>query len=402
MPVPDEEQNALLRDITRSPQFVGARLRIDLLKYLFDRRYLKEGASTKQILDDLLPHLKGSDTAPKGKESTNRYEDGLSAVRHQCRDLREALIHYNTSEAGRRQRWRCELPRALPREGYKLRLINQEKVRPVTLGFWWAHLRPIRDIKVIYNEPLFYRSAASMVFRFVDTKMDEMNAELAVQRLKQDHPDLYTEGVYATRPYLLTGEIEARDCLDEWFAGATDFKISKIPSRWISQADIDESSPILLGNTRTNQFMRDILREDGQGLHFQIYPDRFGVVEIRNPNPDETQCLQTRYPKNVQQVGETLVLQDQPQHDVFAVVTRIPNPSGEGAVTMICSDFTRCLGQVARTLTDDERLSEILKQIEWPPERHAPTRFQLLLAVRLRGAEANKPDLLAWRPHVGQ
>lgn len=111
-----------------------------------------------------------------------------------------------------------------------------------------------------------------MVFRLVDTKVDEMNAEQAVESLKEERPDLYGKDVYATRLYLLTGEIEARDCLEEWFDGATDFKISKGASRSINQADIDESSPIFLGNTRTNQFMREILKEDGNICIFKYTP----------------------------------------------------------------------------------------------------------------------------------
>jgi hypothetical protein len=88
-----------------------------------------------------------------------------------------------------------------------------------------------------------------------------------------------------------------------------------------------------------------------------------------------------------------MVLRDQPQGYVFVVVTRLPNPSGEGTVTIIYSDYTRALGQVARTLTDDQRLSET----GWPSGKPAPASFQALFVVHLKHGKATKPGLLAWR-----
>jgi hypothetical protein len=240
-----------------------------------------------------------------------------------------------------------------------------------------------------------------MVFRFVDININEVDPDRALETMKRDHPNFCSEGVYATHLYLLTGEIEARDYIDDWFLDVASVKISKGVSRSIvssQHSDIDESSPILLGNTRTNHLMKEMLRNESERLQFRVDPDRFGLVEVHNAKTHEAQRLRLRYPGNILREGEPLVLCDQPLGVVFAIVTRLPHPSGEGAVTLICSDYTRALGQVARMLTKDEWLSEALKQIDWPLDQSAPPFFEGLLAVHLaRGETAKKPHLLAIR-----
>lgn len=193
-----------------------------------------------------------------------------------------------------------------------------------------------------------------MVFRLVDTKVSEMNAEQAVESLKEERPDLYGKDVYATRLYLLTGEIEARDCVEEWFDGATDFKISKGASRSINQADIDESSPILLGNTRTNQFIREILKEDGNICIFKYTPSSSAWWRSETQLQKRSRACEPvvqKAPSSLVKLSYCVI-----SHNMVSsrLSQGFANPSGEGAVTMICSDYTRSLGQVARTLTDDE------------------------------------------------
>lgn len=161
-----------------------------------------------------------------------------------------------------------------------------------------------------------------MVFRLVDTKVDEMNAEQAVESLKEERPDLYGKDVYATRLYLLTGEIEARDCLEEWFDGATDFKISKGASRSINQAN-DESSPIFLGNTRTNQFMREILKEDGNICIFKYTTSSSAWWRSETQLQKRSRACEPVVQKAPSSLVKLSYFVNQPQHGVFAVVTRI-------------------------------------------------------------------------------
>lgn len=193
-----------------------------------------------------------------------------------------------------------------------------------------------------------------MVFRLVDTKVGEMNAEQAVESLKEERPDLYGKDVYATRLYLLTGEIEARDCLEEWFDGATDFKISKGASRSINQADIDESSPILLGNTRTNQYMREILKEDGNICIFKYTPSSSAWWRSETQLQKRSRACEPvvqKAPSSLVKLSYCVI-----SHNMVSsrLSQRFANPSEEGAVTMICSDYAHSLGHVARTLTDDK------------------------------------------------
>lgn len=385
------EQAALIEEIVRSPWFTGtgARFRIKLLRYLFAQQ---SGVSTKELLEKVFPHLN-----PTAATIDERM---LGDVRQHCRELRTALINFNLSTVGQRQSWRCELPEAIPSQGYKLEFVNQSTSRRPTLGFWYAHINPEREIKIVCNEPLVYRNPTSnLIFRFADMTDDDVPPERAVELLKRDHADLYSEGVYSTRTYMLSGEIEARDYIDDWFGSSANRKTTSGVSRSMNQAEIDESSPILLGNTRTNKFIRNLLRDEAPNLDFRATPEQFGIVELRHATPSEFARLRSEYPDNIQSDEGTVVLKDHPQRDVFAIMTRIPNPSGEGAVTMIYSDYTQCLGQVARTLTDDARLSTSLEELQWPLDKLAPAAFQGLFAVRLRqrGNEAKKPVLVAAR-----
>ena len=260
---------------------------------------------------------------------------------------------------------------------------------------------------VVCNAPLFYRDPAkNMVFRFVDINKDETDSQTALAALERDHPGLYNKNVYVSHLYLLRGETEARDCIQEWFSNMARLAIGKAISHQMKQAEIDESSPILLGNPRTNPFMREILENDGQHLQIRMETPDFGVVALRHSSAqsaaDEEGRLRMRKPALIlRRRRNEIVLPDQPprerERDVFAIVTRMPNPSGQGVVTMLASDHTRILGQVARTLTHDDRLMEILRQVDWKIGKPAPNSFQGLFVVRLRGGEAARPELLAWR-----
>ncbi len=399
----EEEQASLLEEIIASRWFhgTGAEIRIRILRYLFVHRQDQEGIKAITIGLDVLCSAE--------QKSGSRKIDALKladTTRHQLETLRDSLIQYNLRSRPD-QKWCCELEPGTSHGGHKLRFTNQHEQPRVTLGFWSGHIKAAAKNVTVCNAPLFYRDPAKhMVFRFVDINKDETDSGTALAALERDHPDLYNEGVYVSHLYLLRGEIEARDCIQEWFYNNAHIQIRKGVSHMMQQSDIDESSPILLGNPRTNQFIREIFKNDSQLLQIRMNPGAFGTVALHHSTlkkaSDEEKRLLSRKPAILlQRNGKVISLPDQPprdrERDVFAVVTRIPNPSDEGVVTMLSTDHTRVLGQVARTLTQDERLTEVLIQMNWPIGKPAPLSFQGLFVVRLRGADALKPELLAWR-----
>jgi hypothetical protein len=381
-----QKRKALIDSIVQSEWFVGAKFRILLLRYL--AAHENRAVSAKELVHNVFTHL-----LPKSQQID---DDMLAVVRRQCYELRVSLASFNASTSAEGQPLRCELPEAIPGEGYRLRFIIQGKAARPTLCFWRPHLNPERHITIVVNEPLFYRNTkTNAVFRFADMTEDDAESEEAIRILQTQHEQLYAQEVYASRTYMLSGEIEAHDYINEWFETAAARKTSRRISRSTVQAEINDSSPILLGNTRTNRFMRKIVKDEGTSQNFRVSPDRFGIVEVHHATTREEDLLRNEFASNIRPGSGTIVLEDDPRGDVFAVVTRIPNPSGEGAVTIICSDYSQCLGQVARTLTDDGRLAELFGELQWLQDKVVPRAFQWLFAVHLWETEARKPVLVA-------
>jgi hypothetical protein len=135
--------------------------------------------------------------------------------------------------------------------------------------------------------------------------------------------------------------------------------------------------------------MRNILESAScEHLDYRLDHEGFGTVTIRNPGEQERKALPKQDGDRGRTAGEgsTLLLTGAPEanRDVFGVVTRIPNPyDNEGAVTIISSDHTRAVEQIAHMLTDEHRLSVAIAQAGWPADELPPACFQCLFAVRL-------------------
>jgi hypothetical protein len=334
-------------------------------------------------------------------------------VGERCLDLRNALKEYSESGSGQVQTWRCELPPAVPSEGYRLRFINRTAAPGAAGAFWQAHLSPARNVLIVYNEPLFYRDdAGHSVTRYLDINHDQTqtNREIALQELRTRRPDAYKQDLHPSYLYLLSGEIAARDCIEEWFESVAGIKAQGKIVRRITSPDIAQSSPILLGNLRTNSFMRNILDSTHcEHLGYRLSPDGFGVVAVRDATAREKEVLDGQESKGVRRgKGEELLLESslEANGDVFGVVTRIPNPyDNEGAATIISSDHTRAVEQIAHTLTSEHRLGNVQVQIGEPADAGMSACFQYLFSVRLgpvnMDTEAKPAVLLAARSYQG-
>ncbi len=371
----NNEWSTLLKDILRTQEFKRAPLRTQLLSYLFDRVHKPQGISRKVLAMEVF--------------KSARYDEG--AVGERCLDLRNALKDYGESGTGQVQKWRCELPAAVPQEGYRLRFVNQVAAPGTTGAFWQAHLSPARNILIVHNEPLFYRDASKQtITRYVDINLDhaQMTREIALEALKSRRPAEYKEELYPSYLYLLSGEVAARDYIAEWFEAVAGVKTQSRITRRLASPEIAQSSPVLLGNLRTNSFIRSFLESSHcQHLDYVVAPQKqFGVIAIRNVSSEEKQLLAGQNRRNIRSNGSGLLLESsfEANEDVYGVVTRMPNPyDEEGAVTIISSDSTRAVEQIAHTLTNEHRLSAVSAQSGWQNEDPMPTCFQCIFAVRL-------------------
>ena len=120
-----------------------------------------------------------------------------------------------------------------------------------------------------------------------------------------------------------------------------------------------------------------------------------GAVRITNPTDPEKASL-----KKFGLDGEILG----PMKDwsvVFGLLTRLPNPSGYGHITIICADYwARVVTQIVDATTNDELAGTFLQRMNWPEDKPLPESFEVLFSVTLAPADLEAeslPTLLCWR-----
>jgi hypothetical protein len=366
------EWEQLLRAIRRSDEFSGAPKRRAILDYLFHARDDAAGSSERGIAEHALDVEPGAAFNPTG-------------VREQCKELRRRLDRFAESAAGQAQKWRCTLPNAVRGEGYRLRFEDRTAPRRATEAFWHAHLfgKPALETVVVLTEPLFYRDvAANVVLRFWDINRDETSRADALAALAQQHPfvlEYFREGLFPSYLYLLSGEVGARDQIADWF----DAHGHPRPTTWKSRqlpGGIEGKSPILLGKPSVNRYMQTVF-DAPTAQHLGMRHDqRLGCTRLAAVTPAEEAVLR-RHGARVTRAGEACLLDDDPQSEVYGVVTRIPNPYRRGVVTMLSAYNTRAVEQMAAVLTDDERLRVVFEQAGLSPTDPVPESMQWLFVV---------------------
>ncbi len=388
----EREQRAVIERIAKSPFFAGAQKRIDLLWYLFEHR--KSPVSDWDIARDVFGFKRRQD-----------YRSGKA--RGQCRTLSQKLEQYTNEDISSDQ-WHCFLPPVEGNEGYRLRMKNLFLDAGIVHAFWQAHLEPPRPVTIVCNEPLFYRDrSATTVIRVphMDTPGNGKDMQVVPDAVKKLLAVNFKEPLFPCHLYTLAGEIGARDVLAQWFSDEANTRTEMKISRRIEDvaAEIKKSSPILFGNAHTNKLIDKITQlHQYKGFAYRLGAEGFGTVEVRNPNENERDILK-RYLLEGTGQSNRLVLHDNPQPDnvVFSVVTRLPNPYGEGAITILGASYTKVLEEIASTLTDEESLEELLQQTQWSPRSKVPRYFEGLFSVRLDqvgiDAEVEKPKLRCWR-----
>lgn len=379
MPTDAQEQAALIERILSTPAFIKAPLRKALLRFLFE--------NTERFTD-------GKEIARKVFEIPDKdYAYDAGRVRERCLDLRTALEQY---EDEREAIWRCRLPDAVRGEGYRLEFAKIKRKYSATELFWRPHLDAPQRLLVVCNSHLFFHNPAQFSsLRFYDTNT-EGDSDEALAALKLKHPEAYKPELEASRVYLSAGEVNAFEALQRWFHERTGSLIQRRISRDMASRDILNSSPILLGRPDANKFIRRILNSpEAAHLGYRFHKP-LGAVKIDAPREQEMRAL-SRFPFTAEGI-----LGPVPKWEmVFGIATRLPNPSGQGAVTIISADYyATVITQIADALTSEDQAARLLAQMNRSADTPLPDSFEMLFAVRLSPGSMEgegHAELLAWR-----
>ena len=387
------ESGELVGDILRTPELVQAEICSGLLRILLEHSDNPVGISGKELAELLYKQ--------------KAHGDRDQAFRQLVMELRLKLRRYSATEEGQRQKWCCLLPNGISGQGYRLRFINQWSLPGPTGHFWQAHREGGRLPIVVFTEPLFFvEKAGNRLFRWPDVNHDDATPEEALRLLKEKHPEVDTTGLHPSYSYLASGEIKAQQYIQDWFAMASGGSVPARNARRITSSNISSTSPVLLGTPEDNRLMRHLLDlGECKQLRYRYDCDGSGLTLLMRPTADEQKRLALLPGVNVRRGNGHCELVDTAEADryVFGVLTRMPNPYGEGCVTIISAHQTRAVEQCAKSLTDDSRIRRLLSRREWSWEEPAPRFFEALFAVRMGpvnvDAEARIPELIGMQVH---
>jgi hypothetical protein len=375
-----KEQESLVQKILTSTRFENASTMRDIFIYLFKNthRFVSRNELALEVY--------------KANAKDTQLSVANSAA-ERCGALREALKEF-VEGPGTNEPWRCELLPGIRGQGYRLKFVKRD-TSPTEL-FWCPHLEAPNRIVVVCNSHLFFHDPEqNSSFRFYDTNA-EGDAEEALALLRKLHPKAYKKGLLPIRFYLSSGEVNAYAHLQSWFHTHAGVLIPRRVSRDVQAREILNSSPILLGRPDANSFIKRILNSpEASHLAYRFHKP-LGAVKINAPRKDEIKAL-SRFP-----LSSGGVLGPVPNWEVvFGIVTRLPNPSGYGSVTIISADYyATVIAQIAAALTSDEQASRLLAQMNWPAGKSLPESFEMLFAVRLSPGNMEgegHAELMAWR-----
>ena len=377
------EESKQIERIKGSEEFKGAEKQRDLLDFFAKRMGTPFGAA------DIEEHFYGCPAFHRD------HKPGRSRVA--VLELRDRLARYRQANAD--DKWLCRIAGEGQKEAYELQLISSEQ-RPASDVFWGAHLDKVSDVIAVCGDHLFFFDRRQkMAFRFYDLNADGTDEELRTAlghfNLRGDRSELLP----LRNVYLATGEVQAFEMLQAWFHDRSGILIRRVASRDIRPEMVHRSSPILFGRPDTNRYMKGIFdSQEAKHLGYRM-GKTYGSIEIRNVTPQEKEDLA---PWGLEVTGKDGKLGPVKNWEhVFGVVTRIPNPSGYGFVTMISFHYyAKVTSQIVEALTTDKLAAAVLAKMKWSVQRNLPGSFELLFAVRISPGNIEGEgvaELLGWR-----
>jgi hypothetical protein len=290
--------------------------------------------------------------------------DGSVQARVANHRLRESLLyHFNKTLDGRREPERLTfLPKsaALVLEPNRLDLSYVEH-------FWDAHCvgRPAGEtLTIIYTEPLFFFDKTNRTYvRFLDINSEARVSEEVLAKAKAR---LKADDLVASFHYQPSGEIGARNLLLAWFRNydvverqrmTVESKASRLCA---SDGALRNGNVVLLGNRRTNTFIRELQAERMTDAEPPLITIEDHTVRLKNPARDQS-------------------WDDTPRR-AYAIVSRMRNMFG-GMATMIAANHGRAAEKVADFLTSETSLKKLYDKYELTREESLPQSFQVLFGV---------------------
>jgi hypothetical protein len=352
-----------------------------------------------------------------------------SNMRQTCTKLREKLIEFFTPERCWRWRRHIELPEGSRHVPYQLK-VTELKDTP-TMAFWRPHVIE-NNVNLVYVRPMFYLDVKTGChLRFLDTNPTTDDPDKALLELEKQHPeelkklygsiDAARERLRPTHVYLGMGEVAALDALTKWFQKWPWVEVEKQANDSITS--IQRTSPVLIGSQRSNKFIGGQLALDETvRFHYRLHDTDVFYVSIAEASEEEKgklgeffdlreefqeaknplTKLPSRPPKTVPCTVAGSGMSLSVKRNRLVILTRMPNPESRNrTVTMITSDTTLAIQQVADALTDDEQLAPLLEALGWP-SNPLPSCFEMLFSVEIApgGVDNNTGPalLLAVRP----
>ena len=387
------EREAHIEDILRAPELAQAEICGCLLRILLKHSDEPAGLSGKELAEEVYRQ--------------KLHSDREQSFRQLVMELRARLRRYSATEEGQRRKWCCLLPNGISGQGYKLRFINQWELPGPAGRFWQAHCEGGKLPILVFSEPLFFtEETGSRLARWPDVNDDDATPDEALRLLKEKHPEVDTRQLRPCYGYVASGEIKAQQYIQEWFELAGGRSAAARNARRITSSDISSTCPILMGAPQDNRLMQHLLalKECGQ-MRYRCDFERPGITLLKHATADERKKLGFLPNGNVAHRTGHYDLVDTPDAGgyVFGVLVRMPNPYGEGCVTIISAHHTRAIEQCAKSLTDDARIRRLFVRSEWACEEAAPPFFEALFTVRMGpvnvDAEARVPELIGLQIH---
>jgi len=292
-----------------------------------------------------------------------RWEDWdkrRSNVRTLVARVRSGLkTFFDDPRGGRASRQRLEIPERPP---YRLEMaVNLQ--HDAVARFWGAHFANGERNMVLYTEPVFFYDPLKRCFvRFLDVNSDDLD---------QIHESLdpRLRGLTACFHYQPTGEARAVKNVTRWFEGQ-EYAVEVKPTRECTNNEGWGCNLVLLGNSRTNRFMRQLQSPAG----LEVIVEDYRVKDTRT-------C--TVYEDLDEVTGANFA---------YALVTRSPSKFSQFCVTAISANHGRAAQKASEFLTSEIRLRQFFQRLSINREEELPKSFQILFKVETHDFDVAEGD----------
>jgi hypothetical protein len=357
MPTEHQEVLSLAEEIGRRRVFprsagLDARLFNHLAKHwsAMGNDHLKVAAIANEVLTVEL------DRKSKGK------------VRQAIHRLRVHLDEFYVKGAGRKLPRRLQLPMGVP---YVLEIVPNDDAFDPLEEFWDSYFSGDYQNVVVWAEPLVFFDQASRAYvRFLDQNCEEADPNKVNAMVPPlDHP-LARVGMVPCFHYQSSGDIAAVHLIQSWFV-RKEAEITPCVTRDPRGLDVVEVNAIVLGNQRTNRYVKELQR----GLDFIV-----DAESVRIENPDLSLDEKPEYadyrPSEALNTGGS-------EGFAYAVLTRRPNLNDRASATIIAANHGRAIHKVAEYLISRKRLTQLFDDKMRVSHRIWPETFQVLFKVRI-------------------